>query len=178
MRARTISATILAILLLGSMAACTQSSETGTSAGEATTTTEGSGSGSGSGSGGSGDSGVKDHLDNLLGEGCAAAASYYALAGLGGLAALGGISSSDVEQYERTLEELRGDLPSELTDDIEVVTNAYKEFFNAVGSAGVNLFNPSPELERASDNLDSPEVEAANDNITKWLEEHCSVPGR
>ncbi len=172
MRARTISATILAVLLIGSLAACSQSSDTGSAASDTTQRSEGS-----SGGDRSGDSDGTRPLDRILDEGCAAAASYYALAGLGGLAALGGVSESEVREYESTLDELRGDLPSELTDDIEIVTEAYREFFEAIGSDGVNLLNPSPELERASANLDSPEVQSANDNITNWLEENCRIPG-
>jgi hypothetical protein len=185
MRVKTVTALAVVVLLLAGLTACSKKddSSVGTAEGSTTTTEAGaSGSGSGAGLPDLGDlgdlEGAEELLDGMLGEGCLAASSYFVMTGLAGFAALGGLTDADVAEYEQTLQELAGDLPAELRGDIEVVSEAYSQYFDAFTGLpeGANLFDPaiSSQLEEAGKVIDTPEFNEANGRITAWLEQNCN----
>ncbi len=112
------------------------------------------------------DSDDLDDIPDVFGGDCLEFALAYSTVFLGGAAALFG-SDEDVADMQSELDDLGGSVPSDIADEFDTVTEAYNEFFEAVGDEG--LFGagdiPAPE--------DDPDVVEAQATIDAWLADNC-----
>jgi hypothetical protein len=122
----------------------------------------------------SGDLGDLDDLGDLgdlggLGD-CLEFSLGYAGIFLGGLGALGGADEDQIAEYEAQLDELNAAVPDEVSDEFEVVSAAYTEYYEALA----NNSNTSDEVAEAGEALEADDVVEAQATIDKYLEEECS----
>jgi hypothetical protein len=82
-----------------------------------------------------------------------------------------GADESQRDEIDQALADLRGEIPSEIEDDYNVVADAYRQ---AIQAATPGVDPTSPELQEAEAKLNSPEVLEAQDNINRWIEENCT----
>jgi hypothetical protein len=128
-----------------------------------TTKVDDTSSGSSS-SGGSGSSGIPNMTN--LGDCLTISMSSAGL----GLASLGGLlggqqpSKDDLAELQKSIDELRNELPKEVQGDFKIVADAYslaaKEGFMS---------------KKAQDALESKDFDRANTNIQNWLDKNCGT---
>jgi hypothetical protein len=124
------------------------------------------------------DSGDLDDALGMFGDDeCMNVGLAYATISLGALGSMfgGAMEDAELEEMENELDELRGDIPSELRDDFDVIQNAFAEFGEALGDGGGNIFDPEyqEKMEEAGAALESDEFMEAQANIEDWLAENC-----
>jgi hypothetical protein len=86
-----------------------------------------------------------------------------------------GADEEQLEELEEGLSEMRSFVPSEIEDDFEVVSEAFREAMRLAIGSSLLLGEPSEEQARqAEEILESPEVVEAQENINDWLLENCS----
>ena len=140
--------------------------------GNATTTstkksTSGTGSGSGSGSSG----GVASSSAN-----CIEANSAYAALVLAPASFTSGASQDEIDKFEQQAADLKAKIPSELKDDFETVSAAYKDYAELLrGFNASDAFNPATmeKQQQATDKISTPEVTAAQGRIDAYFSDNC-----
>ena len=91
-----------------------------------------------------------------------------------------GATDEDLEELQDSLEELDASIPEEVSEDFEVIKEAYQEFGEAMSE--VDFTDPqalldediSQQMEDASALIETPEVEEATANIEAYFEENCA----
>ena len=134
-----------------------------------TTSTKKSTSGTGSGSGSSG--GVASSSAS-----CIEAASAYATLFLASAGFTSGASQEEIDQFEQNAADLKAKIPSELKDDFETVSAAYKDYAELLrGFNASDAFNPATmeKQQQATDKISTPEVTAAQGRIDAYFSANC-----
>ena len=134
-----------------------------------TTSTKKSTSGTGSGSGSSG--GVASSSAN-----CIEANSAYAALVLAPASFTSGASQDEIDKFEQQAADLKAKIPSELKDDFETVSAAYKDYAELLrGFNASDAFNPATKekLQQATDKISTPEVTAAQGRIDAYFSDNC-----
>jgi hypothetical protein len=86
--------------------------------------------------------------------------------------------TSEVEEARAQFEELAENAPDEISDDLQVLAEAYDEFVDVLDDAG---FEPGEtptadaiqELQAAIATIDQPEVTEAAANVEAWTTANC-----
>ena len=127
----------------------------------------------------SGDSDSGDSVDDLdlpddlditdipgVDDDCAEFALAYSTVFLGGFAAMFG-GEEEMAEVQAELDELGASVPAEISDEFDIVTESYNEFFEAIGDGGLlgAADVPAPE--------DDPEGLEAQETIDEWLADNC-----
>jgi len=134
-----------------------------------TTSTKKSTSGTGSGSGSSG--GVASSSAN-----CIEANSAYAALVLAPASFTSGASQDEIDKFEQQAADLKAKIPSELKDDFETVSAAYKDYAELLrGFNASDAFNPATmeKQQQATDKISTPEVTAAQGRIDAYFSDNC-----
>lgn len=175
--AKRVLALCVAVLLAGSVAACSKSEDTAAttttakaSSDKSTTTEKDSGD-----STDSGDSSTGDFDMGNLEECMAVSTAWLSIVGAP-LAALGGqMTEADIEEFNAQLEELESQVPDDIKGDMAIVGEAYAEYFQAMGELMQegDLLTNADKLEELGEKIESPEVSEAEANIEAYLDETC-----
>jgi len=134
-----------------------------------TTSTKKSTSGTGSGSGSSG--GVASSSAS-----CIEANSAYAALVLAPASFTSGASQDEIDKFEQQAADLKAKIPSELKDDFETVSAAYKDYAELLrGFNASDAFNPATmeKQQQATDKISTPEVTAAQGRIDAYFSDNC-----
>ena len=121
---------------------------------------------------------MSDALDQLGGSGdCLQAAGAYATIGLSILTYMGGATPAQIAELQSQVDDLKGEIPSEIRDDFQVFADGIAEYASAM--QGVDMSNildsdVQDQMQKASDALDSPEMTKAQANIDAYFSENCS----
>lgn len=98
-------------------------------------------------------------------------------------AAFGGGADADLDDLADAMDAFAAEVPDELTDDVEVLAEAYRQFAEAFADVDVqdpNAFS-DPEvqarLEEAGQIFESPEVTEATANVEAFTSENCPEAG-
>ena len=187
-------AVLFASLLLFGAAACSSDSDDETSTEDASAQDDGATSGDDSSSSGDDSSSSGDDssssgddssssddipdLGNL--DDCLEASAAFLQITLIPLGAAFGGSEEDMAELEQSLEELDASIPDEVSDDYQIVREAYADYAEAMGGLDLSgdptaLLDPdvADQLEEASAALEDPEVVEAQENIQAYFEELC-----
>jgi hypothetical protein len=87
-------------------------------------------------------------------------------------------TGADTEKTKEFLNEFADKAPDEISDDFEVIADAYSKIADALGDVDVQAGEtPDPEaiakLQAVASELDQAELQEANTNITAWVTENC-----
>ena len=87
-------------------------------------------------------------------------------------------TGGDVEKTEEFLNEFADKAPDEISDDFQVIADAYSKIAEALGDVDIaSGETPDPEalakLQELSTELDQAKLQEANTNITAWVTENC-----
>ena len=101
-----------------------------------------------------------------------------AFAALSQAVAAAGASGDDAEDSARLFQEFADKAPEEISDDIQVLADAYAEYITVLSGLDLQAGEtPSAdqiqELEQASEALSQPEVTAASDHFSSWASTNC-----
>jgi hypothetical protein len=93
--------------------------------------------------------------------------------------ALGG-TGADTEKTKEFLDEFADKAPDEISDDFQVIADAYSKIADAIADANVKPGEtPDPEalakLQSVATELDQTKLAEANTNITAWVSENCGA---
>lgn len=178
MRMRRPAALALAAVLAAGLAACGDDDD---SADEASRTEADSGSVTEEDSDDGSDSGDSDLGAGFAGAGCAEFAQEFAEANaaIGGAFAGGG--EGDFGEVADFFEEAANDAPDEVSDALQVLAGAYREFAEALDEADVDFSDPNafsdPEvvaaLTEASEAFNDPEIQEANQTLEAFAANSC-----
>ena len=168
------AAVLIAALLVGATACGGGSSkEESSGTGDAVTATTSAKTSSGSSS----SDDLSDTMDALGGDCMKAGLAYFALS-MSALGASFGASESDLAEMQSSIDELKGEIPSEIEDDFTTYANALEEYANAMKGMDMgDIMSGSGDAEKAAAILDTPEVKQAQANIDKYFEETCPSSG-
>jgi hypothetical protein len=164
---RKLGALLLAGLLLAGLVGCSSKKSSTTEAESRETTESAGGSGSsgddgGSGGSSSGGDSSTDQLDlsDLGGFGnCVEIGAAYASIYLN---ALGAGDEQTKAELEKTLDQLKGEVPEDVRDDLQVIADGIAR---------------SKNLVEVGEFFDSEEYTKANANIERYINEQCGTSG-
>lgn len=169
------AAVLMAGLLVGATA-CGGGSKNEESSGTGDAVTATTSASSSSGSGSSSDD-MSDALDAMGGDCMKAGLAYFALS-MSALGASFGASEADLAEMQSSIDELKGEIPSEIEDDFTTYANALEEYANAMKGMDMgDIMSGSADAENAAAILETPEVKQAQENIDKYFEETCPSTG-
>jgi hypothetical protein len=170
------AAVLIAGLLVGATACGGGSKkEESSGTGDAVTATTSVKSSSGSSSNNNSD--MADAANALGGDCMKAGLAYFALS-MSALGASFGASESDLAEMQSSIDELKGEIPSEIKADFTTYANALEEYANAMKGLSVgDLVSGSGDAQKAADKLETPEVKQAQANIDKYFEQTCPDSG-
>lgn len=98
--------------------------------------------------------------------------SYMGLSMMGMITA--GADESQRQEVEDALGEISAIAPSEIEDEIVVLSDAFGDAMALALSGGPGGEPPAEAQAEAEAILESPEVVAAQDEINAWVEANCS----
>ncbi len=101
-----------------------------------------------------------------------------AFAALSQAVAAAGASGDDAEDSARLFQEFADKAPEEISDDIQVLADAYSDYITVLSNLGLQPGEtPSADqiqkLEQAAEALNQPEVTAASDHFSSWASTNC-----
>jgi len=170
--AKRLVALFVAVFLVGAMAACSKSDDSAQKTSEQSNTKSDSGddsSSSGDDSSSSDDDSSSNDASGIPGLGnlddCMSIIAVWGQIGAAAGAASGQMTEQEIADYEQALDELGSEIPDELKDDVEVLSNAYAEFFAALEDG---------DMVAASEKITTSDVEDATTAIDDWLEANCN----
>jgi hypothetical protein len=87
-------------------------------------------------------------------------------------------TGADTEKTKEFLDEFADKAPDEISDDFQVIADAYSKIADALGDANLQAGEtPDPEalakLQEVATSLDQQKLEEANTNITAWVQDNC-----
>ncbi len=166
---------LIAALLVGATACGGGSKkEESSGTGDAVTATTSVKSSSGSSSS---NSDMADAANALGGDCMKAGLAYFALS-MSALGASFGASESDLAEMQSSIDELKGEIPSEIKADFTTYANALEEYANAMKGLSVgDIMSGNGDAQKAADKLETPEVKQAQANIDKYFEQTCPDSG-
>jgi hypothetical protein len=114
-------------------------------------------------------------IPGLPGGDCVQFQMAYMTLTMGGFLSFGA-DPSQIDELDQQLREMGGMVPSEIEDDFDIVTGAFRESMQvALGSGALIGGEPSEEQTREAEAiLESPEVLEAQENVNNWLEDNCT----
>jgi hypothetical protein len=170
------AAVLIAGLLVGATACGGGTKKEGSSTGDAVTATTSSASSSSNGDSSSA-SDLAGAADALGGDCMKAGLAYFALS-MQALGASFGASESDLADMQSSLDELKGEIPSEIKSDFTTYADALQQYAEAMkGMSIADMASGSGDAQKAAAILDTPEVKQAQANIDKYFEETCPSSG-
>jgi hypothetical protein len=121
------------------------------------------------------DGGVAGLVPGVPGGDCVQFQMAYMTLTMGGFLSFGA-DPSQMDELDQQLREMGGMVPSEIEDDFDIVTRAFRESMQiALGSGALIGGEPSEEQTREAEAiLESPEVVEAQENVNNWLEDNCT----
>jgi hypothetical protein len=121
------------------------------------------------------DGGVAGLVPGVPGGDCVQFQMAYMTLTMGGFLSFGA-DPSQMDELDQQLREMGGMVPSEIEDDFDIVTRAFRESMQiALGSGALIGGEPSEEQTREAEAiLESPEVVDAQENVNNWLEDNCT----
>jgi hypothetical protein len=172
------AAVLIAALLVGATACGGGSKkEESSGTGDAVTATTSASSSSGSNSGSTSNNDLADAANALGGDCMKAGLAYFALS-MSALGASFGASESDLADMQSSIDELKGEIPSEIKADFTTYANALEEYANAMKGMSVgDIMSGSGDAQKAADLLETPEVKKAQANIDTYFEQTCPSSG-
>jgi hypothetical protein len=90
---------------------------------------------------------------------------------------MGGAPPDQIAELESQVEELQGEIPSEIREDFQVFADGVASYAAAMEGVDMsNLLDPdvTDALDEASEALESPEMTEAQANIDAYFAENCS----
>jgi hypothetical protein len=116
---------------------------------------------------------------------CIAFASAYGGIALSFLGLSTGAEEADIDTLLGDLEEVRGQLPGDAQDALDLVLSTFQEVGEGLAEAGIDLSDPNAitdpdvaqELVEITAPLSDPEFNEANETVTAALDELCQEAG-
>lgn len=91
-----------------------------------------------------------------------------------------GEGNASLNEARDAIDELQDTAPDEISEDVDIVANAFHDYLDALEEAGTDpdsadaqVPEPTEEITSAEEALESEEVAEAGDNVETFVDENC-----